>query len=56
MTTKLKTGALAMVLLVLLGLVVWQHQQIKFLRAKESHPREQLAGATFAINRSYLAS
>jgi hypothetical protein len=46
MTTKLKTGALAMVLLVLLGLVVWQHQQIKLLRTKESHLREQLAGAT----------
>jgi hypothetical protein len=45
MTTKLKIG-LAMVLLVLLGLVVWQHQQIKLLRAKESHLREQLAGAT----------
>lgn len=43
--TKLKYGTLAMLLLALLVLVAWQHQEINFLRAEGNDLREQLAQA-----------
>jgi|SRR5579862_852086 len=46
MMTKLKYGMLAVVLLVLLGLVAWQHQQIELLRTEGNDLRAQLAQAT----------
>jgi len=46
MKTKMKVGALTVVLLVFAALFIWQQQQIKRLKAKAADLRQQLEQAT----------